>query len=123
MVPSAQHCFIVGFKHSGIDEILRETDVSVEVPQEGVNSDSITLRGPPERLGDALALVYSKASSVISQEIHYPEWMCRFLIGPKGATLRVCYNIFKSLLLYYNCHIIRILMNLAYSSVFLIELR
>lgn len=90
MVPKAQHRFIIGSKRSGIDEILRETDVSVEVPQEDEKSDSITLRGPPERLGDALALIYSKASSIISQEIRYPEWMRRFLIGPKGATLRVC---------------------------------
>lgn len=89
-VAKAQHRFIIGSKRSGIEEILRDTDVVVEVPPEEEESDLLTLRGPADRLGDALALVYSKASSVISQEIHYPEWMRRFLIGPKGSTLQVC---------------------------------
>ena len=52
------------------------------------NSDTITLRGPEERLGDALTHVYSRASSIISSEIKYPEWQRKFLLGPKGATLQ-----------------------------------
>lgn len=88
-VAKAQHRFILGTRRSGLDEILRETDVVVDVPPEDDDSDVITLRGDPARLGDALALVYAKASSVISQEIKYPEWMRKFLIGPKGATLQV----------------------------------
>jgi hypothetical protein len=87
-VAKAQHRFILGTRRSGLDEILRETDVVVDVPPEDDDSDVITLRGDPARLGDALALVYAKASSVISQEIKYPEWMRKFLIGPKGATLQ-----------------------------------
>lgn len=87
-LPKAQHRFIIGTKRSGIEEILRDTDVVVEVPPEDEESDTLTLRGPQDRLGDALALVYSKASSIISAEIRYAEWMRRFLIGPKGATLQ-----------------------------------
>jgi transcription antitermination factor NusA-like protein len=87
-VPKAQHRYIIGTKRSGLDEVLRETDVVIEVPAEDVASDVITLRGPHARLGDALALVYARATSVISKEIKYSEWMRRFIIGPKGATLQ-----------------------------------
>jgi exosome complex RNA-binding protein Rrp4/ribosomal protein S3 len=87
-LPKSQHRYVIGSKRSGIDEILRDTDVVVEFPAEDDESSTLTLRGPQERLGDALALVFAKASSVISQEIHYPEWLRRFLIGPKGATLQ-----------------------------------
>lgn len=52
------------------------------------NSDTITLRGPEDRLGDALTHVYTRASSIISVELKYPEWQRKFLLGPKGATLQ-----------------------------------
>lgn len=87
-LPKAQHRFIIGTKRSGIEEILRDTDVIVDVPAEDDESETITLRGLPEKLGDALSQVYAKASSVISMELRYPEWMRRFIIGPKGATLQ-----------------------------------
>ncbi|KAI1727538.1 KH domain-containing protein [Ditylenchus destructor] len=87
-VPKAQHRFIIGTKRSGIEEILRDTDVIVDVPVEDDESETITLRGQPAKLGDALSQVYAKASSIISMEIRYSEWMRRFLIGPKGATLQ-----------------------------------
>lgn len=87
-VNKTQHRFINGTKRSGIEEILRETDVVIDIPAEDDDSDIITLRGPQERLGDALALVYSRASSVVSAEIKHSEWMRRFLIGPKGSKLQ-----------------------------------
>ncbi|CAD5212084.1 unnamed protein product [Bursaphelenchus okinawaensis] len=86
-VTRSQHRLIVGSHRSGIDEILEKTGVLVEVPAEEENSDTITLRGPQKAIGDALALVYARASSIISQELDYPEWQRRFLIGPKGQTL------------------------------------
>lgn len=88
-VAPAQHRYVIGQKRSGLEEILRDTDVVVEVPPEDSGSDVLTLRGPQAKLGDALALVYAKASSIVSKEIKYDEWMRRFLIGPKGATLQV----------------------------------
>uniref|UniRef100_A0A915EMX8 K Homology domain-containing protein n=1 Tax=Ditylenchus dipsaci TaxID=166011 RepID=A0A915EMX8_9BILA len=87
-VAKGQHRFIIGSKRSGIEEIFRDTDVVVEVPALDEESDTLTLIGPVNKLGDALALVYAKASSVVSAEISYQEWMRRFLIGPKGATLQ-----------------------------------
>uniref|UniRef100_A0A1I7SWA4 Vigilin n=2 Tax=Bursaphelenchus xylophilus TaxID=6326 RepID=A0A1I7SWA4_BURXY len=87
-VNRSQHRFIIGNQRSGIDEILEKTGVLVEVPSEEENSDTITLRGPQAALGDALALVFARATSIISLEIEYPEWQRRFLIGPKGQTLQ-----------------------------------
>ncbi|KAI6197512.1 ViGiLN-like protein [Aphelenchoides besseyi] len=55
-VARAQHRFIIGQQRSGLDEIFRETEVVVEVPAEEENSDTLTLRGPQEKLGEALTL-------------------------------------------------------------------
>jgi polyribonucleotide nucleotidyltransferase len=87
-VARAQHRYIIGSQRSGLSEILKETGVSVEVPPEDDECDTITLRGDPARLGDALTLVYAKASSVITAEVPCPAWLHKFLIGPKGATLQ-----------------------------------
>ncbi|KAK0403353.1 hypothetical protein QR680_016873 [Steinernema hermaphroditum] len=87
MVPRAQHRYIVGPQRSGIHEILRQTDVVVEVPAEDEQSDQVTLRGEQAKLGDALTLVYAKATSIVSTTIECPPWMHKMLIGPKGATL------------------------------------
>uniref|UniRef100_A0A914Y922 K Homology domain-containing protein n=1 Tax=Panagrolaimus superbus TaxID=310955 RepID=A0A914Y922_9BILA len=87
-IPRVQHRYILGTRRSGIDEILRQTEVVVDVPPENDTSDVITLRGDTSKLATALALVYQKATSVITKEIKYEEWQRRFLIGPKGATLQ-----------------------------------
>jgi exosome complex RNA-binding protein Rrp4 len=87
-IPRVQHRYILGTRRSGLDEILRQTDVVVDVPPENDNSDVLTLRGDTSKLATALALVYQKATSVITKEIKYQEWQRRFLIGPKGATLQ-----------------------------------
>ncbi|OZC06636.1 hypothetical protein X798_06373 [Onchocerca flexuosa] len=86
-VTRAQHRYVVGPQRRGLAEILKATGVSVEVPPEEEDSDTITLRGDPTKLGEALAMVYAKASSVITAEITCDPWMHKFLIGPKGATL------------------------------------
>ncbi|VDK29175.1 unnamed protein product [Gongylonema pulchrum] len=87
-VARAQHRYIIGPQRRGLAEILKETGVSVEVPPEEEDSDTITLRGDPSKLGEALAMVYAKASSVITAEITCKPWMHKFLIGPKGSTLQ-----------------------------------
>ncbi|ETN70747.1 hypothetical protein NECAME_14565 [Necator americanus] len=87
-VARAQHRYIIGQQRSGLHTILRETGVSVEVPNEDENSDTITLRGDPSKLGEALALVYQRASSVITQQIPAPTWLHKHIIGPKGSTLQ-----------------------------------
>ncbi|PIO66312.1 KH domain protein, partial [Teladorsagia circumcincta] len=60
----------------------------LQVPNEDENSDTITLRGDPSKLGEALALVYQRASSVITQQLPAPSWLHKHLIGPKGSTLQ-----------------------------------
>lgn len=87
-VARAQHRYVIGQQRRGLAEILKETGVSVEVPPEEEDSDTLTLRGDPAKLGEALALVYAKASSVITMEITCAPWMHKFLIGPKGSTLQ-----------------------------------
>lgn len=87
-VARAQHRYVIGSQRRGLSDILKETDVSVEVPGEDEDSDQLTLRGDPAKLPAALALVYAKASSVITADLQAPVWLHKFLIGPKGATLQ-----------------------------------
>ena len=58
----AQHRYVIGSRGSGIQDILRQTNVSVEMPPLESESETITLRGDQEQLGKALTLVYDKVS-------------------------------------------------------------
>lgn len=88
-VPKAQHRHIVGQARKGLQEIFRDTGVWVEVPEQEEQSDNITLRGDPAKLGEALAQVYARASSVITQSLECPIWLRRYIIGEKGSKLNV----------------------------------
>jgi len=59
-VKKSQHRYIIGSKASGLSDVLIQTGVSVEVPLPDNPSETITLRGDPDKLGQALTLVYSK---------------------------------------------------------------
>lgn len=51
-------------------------------------SETITLRGEQDRLGPALTMVYSKANSVIVEQVAAPEWLHRFIIGKRGVNIK-----------------------------------
>lgn len=87
-VKKPQHRFIIGRKRMGLDDIFRETEVIVELPPEDSDSETIVLRGPKDKIGDAVGAVYQRASSTIATELAYQEWMRRHLIGPKGQNLQ-----------------------------------
>jgi rRNA processing protein Krr1/Pno1 len=50
-VPKAQHKYVIGHRGSTIAEILQTTGVSVEMPPNDSSTDTITLRGPHDKLG------------------------------------------------------------------------
>jgi len=56
-VGKSQHKYIIGPRGLVLQEILQSTGVWVEVPQSDSNSSTITLRGPQEKLGQALTQV------------------------------------------------------------------
>lgn len=87
-VRKTQHKYVIGPKRSTIQEILQLTGVSVEVPHPDSDSETITLRGDPDKLGMALTQVYEKANSVIFAEVEAPRWLHRFIIGRKGQNIR-----------------------------------
>eukprot|EP00731_Ephydatia_muelleri_P015244 Em0008g964a len=62
--------------------------VWVDVPSQDTESNTITLRGPQEKLGIALTQVYEKANSVVMQEVDAPGWLHRFIIGRKGQNVQ-----------------------------------
>ena len=68
--------------------ILYSLGVSVEMPPLDSDLETITLRGEPDKLGQALTQVYEKASSVVSAEVDAPRWLHRFIIGRKGQNIR-----------------------------------
>jgi len=87
-VKKSQHKYVIGPKGSQINEILSETGVFVEMPSSDSPSETITLRGPQDKLGLALTKVYEKANSVVSHDVHCPTWLHKYLIGKKGAKLQ-----------------------------------
>lgn len=87
-VPKAQHKYVIGARGSTIQEILQLTGVSVEMPPNDSATDTVTLRGPHDKLGNALATVYDKANSVRSISIDAPGWIHKYIIGRKGANIK-----------------------------------
>ncbi|XP_066928162.1 vigilin-like [Clytia hemisphaerica] len=87
-VKKTQHKYVNGPRGAGIQDILRTTGVSIEMPPAGSDNVTITLRGDPDKLGNALTLLYEKANSVISTEINAPTWLHRFIIGRQGANIK-----------------------------------
>lgn len=50
-VLKSQHKYVIGPRGSTLQEILKETGVSVEMPPSDSSTGTITLRGPQEKLG------------------------------------------------------------------------
>lgn len=59
-VKKSQHKYIIGPKGNTLQEILETTGVSVEMPLLDSSSETIILRGEPDKLGPALTQVYAK---------------------------------------------------------------
>ncbi|XP_050305134.1 vigilin [Anthonomus grandis grandis] len=87
-VPPTQHKYVIGPKRATISEIFDETGVSVEMPPSDSNSGTITLRGPSDRLGLALGVVYDKANSVMLTDVSCPAWLHKYIIGKKGQRIK-----------------------------------
>uniref|UniRef100_A0A0K0ES91 K Homology domain-containing protein n=1 Tax=Strongyloides stercoralis TaxID=6248 RepID=A0A0K0ES91_STRER len=87
-IPRSQRRFVLGNKGSGIQDILKNTDCVIEVPAEDDESENITIHGTEDKIIEALSAVYTRATSIISTEIKAAQWLHKYLIGPKGATLQ-----------------------------------
>ena len=84
-VKKPQHRYVIGPKGQTLQEILRQTGVSVEMPASDNPSETITLRGEQEKMGAALSLLYEKAHSEVDDSIDAPAWLQKHIIGPKGV--------------------------------------
>ncbi|XP_017756079.1 PREDICTED: vigilin isoform X1 [Eufriesea mexicana] len=87
-VPKSQHKYVIGPRGSTIAEILQVTGVSVEMPASDSPTGTITLRGPQEKLGQALNKVYEKANSVRTAMVTAPVWIHKYIIGRKGVNIK-----------------------------------
>jgi len=87
-VKKSQHRYVIGPRGNAINEILAETGVFVEMPPNTDDSETITLRGPQEKLGLALTKVYEKANSVACELLPCPTWLHKYIIGKKGAGIQ-----------------------------------
>ncbi|MCP3663880.1 MAG: hypothetical protein GY696_15540, partial [Gammaproteobacteria bacterium] len=87
-VKKSQHRYVIGPKGNAINEIFSDTGVFVEMPLNESESETITLRGPQEKLGLALTKVYEKANSVTNLTIDCPSWLHKYIIGKKGAGIQ-----------------------------------
>nr|XP_020465644.1 vigilin [Monopterus albus] len=86
-VKKSQHKYVIGPKGNTLQEILDKTGVSVEIPPSDSSSETVILRGEPDRLGQALTEVYAKANSYAVSSVSAPSWLHRFIIGKKGQNL------------------------------------
>ncbi|XP_053314560.1 vigilin [Spea bombifrons] len=86
-VKKSQHKYVIGPKGNSLQEILERTGVSVEIPPSDSSSETVILRGEPEKLGQALTEVYAKANSFTVATVSAPSWLHRFIIGKKGQNL------------------------------------
>merc|ERR1711972_567795 len=87
-VKKSQHKYVIGPKGSQINEILSATGVFVEMPSSDSPSETITLRGPQDKLGLALTKVYEKANSVVNVSVSCPSWLHKYIIGKKGTGIQ-----------------------------------
>lgn len=87
-VPKSQHKYVIGPRGNTIAEILQTTGVSVEMPAPDSATGTITLRGPQEKLGQALNKVYEKANSVRTAVVEAPVWIHKYIIGRKGVNIK-----------------------------------
>uniref|UniRef100_A0A182NM90 K Homology domain-containing protein n=1 Tax=Anopheles dirus TaxID=7168 RepID=A0A182NM90_9DIPT len=87
-VVRAQHKYVYGPRGSTIQEILQTTGVSVEMPPNDSPSDTITLRGPQDKLGNALNVVYQKAHSIRTNVLECPQWIHKYIIGREGGHIK-----------------------------------
>uniref|UniRef100_A0AAQ6AJY9 Vigilin n=1 Tax=Amphiprion ocellaris TaxID=80972 RepID=A0AAQ6AJY9_AMPOC len=82
-VKKSQHKYVIGPKGNTLQEILDRTGVSVEIPPSDSSSETVILRGEPDRLGQAL----TEANSYTVSSVSAPSWLHRFIIGKKGQNL------------------------------------
>lgn len=76
-VKKSQHKYIIGPKGNTLQEILEATGVSVEMPPLDSSSETIILRGEPDKLGPALTQVYAK---VRRRQLDRP--VCSLIVKP-----------------------------------------
>eukprot|EP00123_Amoebidium_parasiticum_P017972 comp24051_c0_seq1/m.43173 comp24051_c0_seq1/g.43173 ORF comp24051_c0_seq1/g.43173 comp24051_c0_seq1/m.43173 type:complete len:1290 (-) comp24051_c0_seq1:407-4276(-) len=87
-VPKDQHRWVVGPRGRTLEAIFNQTGVLVEMPPADSDSESLTLRGDGAHLVKALAVVMEKATSMCEDDVDAPRWLHKYIIGPKGATIR-----------------------------------
>jgi len=87
-IKKSQHRYIIGSRGAAINDIHEKTGVVVEVPSQDNESDQVILRGPQDRLGEAVAMVFERANSLVNETISIPEWLHRHVIGRGGAHLK-----------------------------------
>lgn len=76
-VKKSQHKYVIGPKGNTLQEILDKTGVSVEIPPSDSSSETVILRGEPDRLGQALTEVYAKVRNVLNVIL----WWCGTFIN------------------------------------------
>jgi len=87
-VKKSKHKYVIGPRGKTINDILLEFGVIVEMPATESDSETVTLRGPQDKLPFALTKVYEKANSMMTYEINCPTWLHKYIIGRKGASIQ-----------------------------------
>ncbi|RWS27624.1 vigilin-like protein [Leptotrombidium deliense] len=98
-VKKSQHRFIIGKGRQALQDIFKQTGVSVEMPPTDSASETITLRGEQEKLGPALSVLYEKAHSEVESVMNIESWVQKRLFGPKKTKLQDIKQSFPNVLI------------------------
>lgn len=63
-IPKRQHKYVIGPKGSNLSDLLETTGCIVELPPPSDSSENVTVRGPGEKLVQALGFIMEKANSI-----------------------------------------------------------
>uniref|UniRef100_A0A6P7F816 Vigilin n=1 Tax=Diabrotica virgifera virgifera TaxID=50390 RepID=A0A6P7F816_DIAVI len=85
-IPRHFHPFITGPFNQNLNNMMTVSCIMHNIPF--YFSGTITLRGPHDKLGLALSVVYEKANSVRSSDVDAPSWIHKYIIGRKGANIK-----------------------------------
>ena len=74
-VRKSQHKYVIGPRRSNIAEILHDTGVSVEMPPSETTTETITLRGPQDKLGQGECVCVYVCVCLVFSRVYVREFM------------------------------------------------
>ena len=86
-IPKSKYKYIIGKDGRNVREIMNNFNVSVEIPAKDDGDEHVVLRGPRDKINEALKDIEKKMNSFLETVLKAPPWSHRYFIGHKGEEL------------------------------------